>query len=134
MRIFLDTNVLASAFATRGLCADLFQAVLAEHELLVGIHVLDELQDVLSRKFQMPSSIIKEYLSLLRREGDVITAAHPSQAKLRDTDDEKILANALAGKADVFVTGDQELLALARVKGMPVVSPRGLWSLLQQQP
>ena len=132
MKVFLDTNVLASAVATRGLCADLLQAVLAEHELVIGIYVLEELQDVLARKFRLPSGAINEYLSLLRSEGEVITATVPSGAKLRDTDDEKILANALAGKSNVFVTGDKELLALKTVKRMPVVSPRGLWSLLQQ--
>lgn len=36
MRVFLDTNVLVSAFATRGLCADLMRHVLAEHDLITG--------------------------------------------------------------------------------------------------
>lgn len=108
------------------------QAVLAEHELLVGAQVLKELEDVLSRKFRLRADVTKEYLGLLRSEGEVVSAALPSHAKLRDTDNEKVLANALAGKADVFVTGDQELLALKRVKEMPIVSPRGLWTLLQQ--
>lgn len=132
MKIFLDTNVLASAIATRGLCADLFQVVLAEHELVVGIYVLEELQDVLARKFHLPTQAIKEYLALLRDEGDVITTSVPPQTTLRDGDDEKVLSNALAGKADVFVTGDNELLALKSLQGMPIVSPRGLWSLLQK--
>lgn len=131
MRIFLDTNVLASAIATRGLCADLMQTVLAEHELLVGTQVLKELQAVLPRKFRLRADITKEYLALLRGEGEVISDTLPPDVKLRDKDDEKVLANALAGKADVFVTGDQELLALKSVKGIPIVSPRGLWTLLQ---
>jgi len=36
VKVFLDTNVLVSALATRGLCADLLRKVLTEHELLVG--------------------------------------------------------------------------------------------------
>jgi hypothetical protein len=35
MKVMLDTNVLASAVATRGLCADVLRAVLAEHELVI---------------------------------------------------------------------------------------------------
>jgi hypothetical protein len=35
LRVFLDTNVLVSAFATRGLCADLLELVLLQHELIV---------------------------------------------------------------------------------------------------
>ena len=131
MRVFLDTNVLASAVATRGLCADLMQTVLAEHEMLVGTRVLEELEDVLSRKFRLRADIRKEYLALLRSEGEVVSGTVSPGVKLRDKDDEKVLANALAGKADVFVTGDQELLALKHVRNIPIVSPRGLWNLLQ---
>ena len=132
MRIFLDTNVLASAVATRGLCADLMQAVLAEHELLIGTQVLKELEDVLSRKFRLRTEITREYIGLLRSEGEVVSATLPVHAKLRDSSDEKILAQALAAKADVLVTGDQELLALKQIEEIPIVSPRGLWTLLQQ--
>ena len=41
MRVFLDTNVLVAAFATRGLCADVFRLVLAEHELLVSAALIE---------------------------------------------------------------------------------------------
>jgi len=33
MRVFLDTNVLVAAYATHGLCEDVFRVILAEHEL-----------------------------------------------------------------------------------------------------
>jgi predicted nucleic acid-binding protein len=42
VRVALDTSVLVSAVATRGRCADLFNLVLAEHELIVGETVLTE--------------------------------------------------------------------------------------------
>jgi uncharacterized protein len=40
LRVFLDTNVLVSAFAARGLCADLFELVLLQHELILSRSVL----------------------------------------------------------------------------------------------
>jgi predicted nucleic acid-binding protein len=40
VRVYFDTNVVLAAFATRGLCADLFAHVLLEHELLVGADAL----------------------------------------------------------------------------------------------
>ena len=43
MKVFLDTNVLVSAFASRGICADLLELVLLEHDLIVGHNVLREL-------------------------------------------------------------------------------------------
>ena len=44
MKVCFDTNVVLAAFATRGLCADLFAHVLLEHELLVGETVIRELR------------------------------------------------------------------------------------------
>jgi len=34
VRVFLDTNVLVAAVATRGLCADVFRSALASYELV----------------------------------------------------------------------------------------------------
>ena len=49
MIVCFDTNVLVSAVATRGLCADIVNAALAEHQLIVGETVLMELRQVLRR-------------------------------------------------------------------------------------
>ena len=43
MKVFLDTNVLVSGFATRGLSADVIRHVMAKHELITAEVVLDEL-------------------------------------------------------------------------------------------
>ena len=53
MKVDLDTNVLVSAFGTRGICADILTVVLAEHELVVGEAVLSELSRVLHTKMKM---------------------------------------------------------------------------------
>ena len=66
MRVFLDTNVLASALGTRGLCADVLRLVLAEHELVTGEVVIEELRGVLRRKFRMPAGTVKEIETFLR--------------------------------------------------------------------
>ena len=66
MRVFLDTNVLVSAFATRGLCADVVRYVLAEHELIVGAVVLEELRRVLRTKMKLPSDVVAGIERLLR--------------------------------------------------------------------
>ena len=42
-RVFLDTSVLVSAFASGGLCADAFEVVLFERHLVLGRSVLCEL-------------------------------------------------------------------------------------------
>ena len=66
MKVFFDTNVLVAAFATRGLCADLFAHVLLEHELVVGEVVLDELREKLRTKLKLPKKTVDEIEALLR--------------------------------------------------------------------
>jgi predicted nucleic acid-binding protein len=50
MRVFLDTNVLVSAVATRGLCADVLKEVLVSHQLVISSPLLNELTNILHSK------------------------------------------------------------------------------------
>jgi predicted nucleic acid-binding protein len=65
---------------------------------------------------------------LVRAEGTIIKPPREiPPIRIKDADDIPILACAIAGKADVFVTGDKELLSLRKAEGLVVVSPRELW-------
>ena len=59
MKVFLDTNVLVAAFATRGLCADVLRTTLSEHELVLGEVVLTEFRLVLSSKLKLSADRIR---------------------------------------------------------------------------
>ena len=131
MRIFLDTNVLVAAFAARGLCADVLRTVLVEHELITGEVVLGELRDVLAQRIKLPPGVVADIVALLRAQEVVPRPASPSDILVRDPDDRWILASAVAGRADVLVTGDQDLLAIAERSPIPILNPRGLWDRLR---
>jgi hypothetical protein len=49
----------------------------------------------------------------------------------RDSDDNKFLAVALSGEADVLITGDSDLLLLDPFEGLPILTPAGF---LAKQP
>lgn len=132
MRVFFDTNVLASAAATRGLCADLFRAVLAADDLVTCPAVLNELKRVLARKFKVPPDDIAEFLDLLSAAADLAEPGELPSVTLKDKDDLPIVAAAVNGHADVLVTGDKEVLALKRVGNVLLLSPRGLWERLEK--
>jgi putative PIN family toxin of toxin-antitoxin system len=134
VKVFLDTNVLVSALATRGLCADLVNAILAEHELVVGETVLRELQRVLKQKLRVPIDIVEETDRFLRHEATVVQDAPILALEIRDTNDRRVLSEAAASGADVFVTGDRDLLNLGEAGPLPITDPRGLWERLRSQP
>ncbi len=130
MRVFLDTNVLASALGTRGLCAEVFEAVIDDHILLISEAVLSELDRALAGKFRLPRSTINAYLELLRQHAQVMAAAGAPSHEIADPVDGAIVACAAAAGADVFVTGDKALLDIGNASGMPIKSPRELWMML----
>jgi len=132
VRVFLDTNVLVAAFATRGLCADVVRVVLAEHQLITAEVVLTELRAVLIRRITLPHATVEDILALLRDQEVVPKPPKPSDLPIRDPDDRWILASAMAGRADVLVTGDRDLLDVAGKAALPIVDPRGFWDLLSK--
>ena len=131
MRVFLDTNVLISAFAARGLCADLMRLLLAEHEVLTGEVNLVELRRVLSKRFKATAAQVDVIEQLLRDQTVIPKPAALLSLKVRDADDAWVLASAVAGNADLLVSGDQDLLVLANRAPLPILSPRDAWSRLR---
>ena len=132
MRVLHDTNVLVAAFATRGLCADVVRVVLAEHQLITAEVVLTELRAVLIRRIKLPHATVEDILALLRDQEVVPKPPKPSDLPVRDPGDRWILASAMAGRADVLVTGDRDLLDVAGKAALPMVDPRGFWDLLSK--
>lgn len=131
MRVAFDTNVLVSAVATRGLCADIFNLVLAEHQLIVGETVLAEVRRVLKQKMRVPNEVVGEFEALLRTEALVIAKAKNPSIPVRDKSDMPVLAEAISGKAEALVTGDRDLLELTVKVPLDILSPRGLWERLR---
>jgi uncharacterized protein len=134
VRVFLDTNVLASAFATRGLCADVMRDVLAEHILVTGDVVLLELRRVLRAKLKVPADTVDAIEEFLREHEVVPKPRAPHELPVRDPDDRWVLASAVEARADVLVTGDRDLLDLGKKAPLLIVDPRGFWTLLRRKP
>ena len=134
MRVFLDTNVLVSAFATRGLCAELFEVVLLEHELVVGRQVLQELAKALRSKLRLSAPRIREIVDFVTDEAErVVDNADAADAGV-DPADARVLGEALAAGADLIVTGDAALLRLGAIAGIAIVPPRRFWEILRLGP
>jgi uncharacterized protein len=131
VRVAIDTNVLVSAVATRGLCADVFNLVLAEHQLIIGETVLAEVRRVLGQKMRVPDEVIGEFEALLRVEALVVPKAKSATVAVRDKSDMLVLAEAIAGNAEILVTGDNDLLEVIGEIPLKILTPRGLWERLR---
>ena len=131
MRIFLDTNVLVSAFATRGLCAEVLELVLLDHDLIVGRNVLRELDKALREKVKLSLTHAAEVIDFVLSEAtQVVNKADPVQLRV-DAADAVVLGEAIAGQAELFVTGGAVLLHLTSAKTVKIISPRQLWEMLR---
>ena len=96
---------------------------------------MNELKRVLKHKIQLPGEQTQEILTFLESQTVHPKPIYPSSIPVRDEDDQWVLASALAAKAEVFVTGDKDLLDLANeVSGLTITDPRGFWSLVKKRP
>jgi putative PIN family toxin of toxin-antitoxin system len=131
VRVCLDTNVLVAAFATRGLCADVLRTVLAEHDLVIGEVILVELRRVLTTKLKVPAGRLDAVEAVFAPFPVIPKPERPATTAIRDTADRWIVATAVAGNADVLVTGDRDLLEVADQLPVRTLEPRAFWELLR---
>ena len=134
MRVFLDTNVLAAGFATRGLCSDLIRETLENHELITSLEILAELKQILRKKFKVPAEQVEEARDLVHSCGQISEPNAQASYEIADQDDVPHLSAAERAACDFFVTGDKELWSVSPIGTMQVLSPRDFWKAMQAQP
>jgi len=104
---------------------------MAKHELILAEVVLIETERVLAKKFKVPEETILEILALLKSFHVVPKPEQAVGINIRDKDDVWVLTSALAGNADVLITGDQDLLSLAEIPDIIITDPRGFWDMVK---
>lgn len=125
MRAVLDTNVLVSAFARpRGRVAPLWRVAQARrYRLLLSPAIVREIARVLREDFLWEESRIIRRLKRLSKKGEIVVPHMTVDVIHDDPDDNRILECAVAGHADVIVSGDRHLLKLKSYQGIPIVRP-----------
>ena len=133
MRVFLDTNVLVTAFAARGLRGPIRELVLMEHELILGRSVLRELSKALQQEIKLSARDATAFVTFLSDEATELVESSDPVTVAVDRDDAIVLGDAVKGHAEAFVTGDAKILDLGRHGDLRIVSPRAFWELLQTE-
>lgn len=129
MRAVIDTNVLVAGLLWHGPShALLAQVRRGLTRLICSPALLAELDDVLGRaKFDAilirANTSRQRALAEVRQLAEVIQPPSLAQPICRDPDDDEVLALARAGRADLIVSGDADLLVLRQFEGIPILDP-----------
>lgn len=125
MRVVFDTNILVSALVFPGGQGDaaLRRIIVETDQLVLSRPILDELLDVLGRKFARDAEELA-HVAVFLSDLSVIVAPKRRLRVVKDEPDNRILECAVAGYAKVIVTGDKALLALKRYEEIRIVALR----------
>lgn len=122
----LDTNVIVSGYLfEESKPGQVLIEVLERGTLLLSREVSEELIEVLGRrKFDryVKQETRARFLANLFQQAEYIEIKQPVH-ECRDPGDDKFLELALNGSADVIVSGDDDLLVLAEIRGIPIRTP-----------
>ena len=128
MRVAIDSSVLIAAYISRaGVCAELLEDVLMDHDLICSDFALDKLARRLKEGFHFTAGEIQEIRESITVAAEIVTPAEISKESCRDPKDLRILGSAVAGKADLLVTVDKDLLELIAYGDIPIVKPGEFW-------
>ena len=128
MRAVVDTNLLVSYLIThRSPIAELIDTYLARGDfvLLTSHAMLEELDRVLQyprlHRYYDAQTCIR-FVALVASLGEIVDVPEEVPRICRDPDDDWVIACAVAGDADVIVSGDRDLLDLIQVNRIPILS------------
>jgi putative PIN family toxin of toxin-antitoxin system len=127
MRLVLDTNVVLSALLWEGSPKALL--LLARDErvsFITSAPLIDELNGILARR-KFDGKVAESLLSvdqLVALYVDQVTLVRPAYVPriAPDPDDDVVIGTAIAGKADLIVTGDKALLSVGQYQDVRIVS------------
>lgn len=125
MKVVCDTNVFVSALTFRGVRGEqaLRRILDGRDSLILSKPVLDELLRILATKFSREREELARVAVYLDELAQMVGPPERIDV-LSDEPDNRILECAVAGGADVIVTGDRSVLELEEFRGVKIVSLR----------
>jgi putative PIN family toxin of toxin-antitoxin system len=123
--VVFDSNILISALVFPGKQAEkaILRIIEGRDRLLISKPILDEVLEVLARKFARDPEELARVAVLLSELGEMVRPKRRIR-KLKDDADNRILECAATGAADLVVTGDQDFLDLGAFAGVRLLSLR----------
>lgn len=132
MKIVIDANIIIAAFAARGLCNEIFELCLVQHEIFLCDTLIREVRNGLLKKIKVPENIVENIIKFLESKSHKVKPLEVDKRICRDSKDIMVLGTAGSISADVILTGDKDLLVLKIYKNTKIVTPRQFLELLKQ--
>jgi len=125
LRVVLDTNVFIAAFThPLGVPFQIWRnAIDRRYTLLISPAIVNEIAGVLRLKFSWDEYDIVAREKVLVRVAELITPKTVLTMIAADDDDNRILECAVAGRADLIVSGDNHLRRLKAFQGIGIIRP-----------
>ena len=125
MRVVFDTNILVSALVFPGGQGEaaLRRIIEETDRLVLSRPILDELLDVLGRKFARDAEELA-HVAVFLTELAVVVAPKRRLRVVKDEPDNRILECAVEGRVESIVTGDKALLVLKRYEKIYLLTLR----------
>ncbi|KAF0206994.1 MAG: putative toxin-antitoxin system toxin component, PIN family [Actinomycetota bacterium] len=119
-RVVLDTNVYISAYGLGGKPAALMRAaILSEYTLITSPAILTEVADKLYEVLGFDDEHVRDVIRQIARVAEVVRPTDRVHI-LADDADNRVLECAVAGEADLIVSGDKHLLDLGAYESVRV--------------
>ncbi len=132
MKLVLDSNIYIAAFATRGLCSDIFEYCIKNCEIVSCKEIKAEVKNKLIKKIKIPKKIVEEILHFISEKTISFIPQKVSIDACRDKNDLMVQGLALAVNAKYIVTGDKDLLVLNKIGKTKIITPREFWRELRE--
>lgn len=140
IRAVVDTNVLVSGFISPSSHPrQIFRRWRAGDFVLVTSHgIIEEVSHTLYSpriqvKYHLTQNDIQAFVLALRHQGDCVSGELALSGVAPDPGDDKVIACAVEGKADLIVTGDKALQRLGRYEDIRIISAESFTGLLSEE-
>ena len=124
LRVVLDTNVYFSVFTKRGIPFRIWRAAVDRtYILIISPAIVREIASVLRFDAGWEESRIVRRLKLLASVAEIVQPSATLRVVIADPDDDRIIECAVAGNADLIISGDHHLSRLKAFQGIAIVRP-----------